>query len=254
MDPHLEHPTLWPDVHNSLAIAIADAVTPQIAPRYYVALGRRTYLIEPNDYVFFGHPDLAADTERATALDRLASGILEVSIPTMDETHENYLKVCETKSGDVVTVLELLSPANKLHSEGRKQYEQKRNQILATHTSLVEVDLLRAGKPMTFVGKPIHSDYRILISRGWQRPRAQLYAFNLRSPIPQFPLPLQRGEIEPLVDLNTVLHELYTRARFDLRLDYEQPPVPPLGDEDAVWAAMLGQPPQDPPFRPSQQD
>ena len=38
MDPYLEHPALWPDVHNRLIAAISDALTPLLAPRYYIGL------------------------------------------------------------------------------------------------------------------------------------------------------------------------------------------------------------------------
>jgi Protein of unknown function (DUF4058) len=46
----------------------------------------------------------------------------------------------------------------------------------------------------------IKSHYRILVSRSKTRPKAQLYAFNLRDIIPQFSLPLQPGDAEPIVD------------------------------------------------------
>jgi hypothetical protein len=77
------------------------------------------------------------------------------------------------------------------------------------------------------------------VSRGWQRPRAQLYPFNLRDSIPLFSLPLLPEDDTPEVDLGAILHALYDRARFDLRLDYTQPPVPPLSEEDAAWAKGL---------------
>jgi len=32
------------------------------------------------------------------------------------------------------------------------------------------------------------------------------------------------------------LHDLYNRARFDLRLDYTAPALPPLTDDDVAWA------------------
>jgi len=245
MDPYLEHPALWPDVHNSLIAAIRDAIAPVVAPRYYVALERRAYLLKPDDIVFVGRPDIALVSDKtpvATAGAPTFNGVMEVEVPMNDEVGENYLEIHEVKSGILVTIVELLSLTNKLHQEGREQYEQERAPVLATRTNLVEIDLLRAGEPIAVVGRPIHSDYRILISRGARRPRAQLYAFNLRQPIPQFPLPLLPKETEPLVDLDTILHELYQRARFDLRLDYIQPPVPPLSDEDAEWAKTL--PPQ----------
>src|SRR5947199_32906 len=59
MDPWLEHPALWPDVHNSVGAAIRDELTPCVAPRYYVALERRTYHLKPDDLVFVGRPDVA---------------------------------------------------------------------------------------------------------------------------------------------------------------------------------------------------
>lgn len=59
IDPYLEHPTLWPDVHNSLIAAIRDEMSPLVAPRYYVALERRAYLLKPDDIAFIGRPDLS---------------------------------------------------------------------------------------------------------------------------------------------------------------------------------------------------
>lgn len=88
----------------------------------------------------------------------------------------------------------------------------------------MEIDLLRAGEPMPVIGPQVKSDYRLLVSRGSHRPRAALIAFTLRQPIPHFTLPLLPGDAEPEVSLNDILHDLYRRARFDLRLDYTQPP------------------------------
>ena len=93
---------------------------------------------------------------------------------------------------------------------------------------------------MAVAGRPPRSNYRLLISRSWLRPKAQLYAFGMQQSIPQFPLPLLKGEMEPLIDLNTVVHELYVRARFDLRLDYSLPPEPPLAEDDYQWASEHG--------------
>ena len=202
MDPYLEHPALWPDVHNRLIAAIADAMTPLVAPRYFVALERRAYLLKPDDIVFIGRPDLSvapAPPRVAEAAAPYAVGVLEVEVPMADEVYESYLEIHEVRSGSLVTLMELLSPANKLNADGRRQYMEKRAHVLSTRTSLVEIDLLRAGQPIAVAGKPTHSDYRILVSRGWQRPRAQLYLFSLRQPIPQIPVPLLPHDGEPTV-------------------------------------------------------
>jgi hypothetical protein len=153
-----------------------------------------------------------------------------------DEVGENYLEIHEVETGKLVTVLELLSPANKLHTQVREEYERKRDQIFRSRTNLVEIDLLRAGEPMMVVGRTVQSDYRILVSRGVERLHARLFAFNLRQPIPAFHIPLLPGDEEPLLDLGEVLHDLYDRARFDLRLKYEKAAVPPIKESDTGWA------------------
>ncbi len=242
MDPYLEHPSLWTDVHNRLIAAIADAVVPLVAPDYYVGLERRAYLLKPDDIVFVGRPDLSVIRDMGpviTAPLPSRNGVMEVDLPMAEEVGEDYLEIHEVKTGRLVTLIELLSPTNKVSKEGRDQYLQKRGQVLWTRTNLVEIDLLRDGKAMPVVGSRLPSDYSILISRGHRRPKAQLYSFGVRTPIPTFPLPLLPGETEPDVYLNTILHDLYRRARFDLRLDYSGSPVPPLTGADGEWAAAL---------------
>jgi hypothetical protein len=244
MDPYLEHPSLWPDVHNRLIAALADDLSERVAPRYYVGLERRTYLLKADDLVFIGRPDIAvASATEATGLAQhpvaTSVTVLEVDVPMQDEVSENFLEVHEVKTGKLVTLLELLSPVNKLHKQGREEYERKRGYVFRSWTNLVEIDLLRAGDPMPVVGVQVQSDYRILVSRGIQRPRASLIAFSLRQPIPALLLPLLPGDDEPEVALNRLLHTLYRRARFDLRLDYVQPPIPPLAEADGAWAQAL---------------
>nr|WP_044201114.1 DUF4058 family protein [Oscillochloris trichoides] len=243
MDPWLEHPIIWPDVHNRLIVALAESLAPPLRPRYYVAIEERTYLIEPGDLVFTGRADVAVvGPGYAQALQYAAkaeAGGLEVLVEMPDLMRETYLEIRASATGNVVTMLELLSPTNKRPGEGRKQYLRKRDAVVSSLTHLVEVDLLRAGEPMPMSGWNDRSDYRILISRGNKRPRSLLLPFSVRQPIPTFHLPLLPNDTEPLVDLGPLLHALYDRSGYDLRLDYKRPPEPPLDEADAAWAEEL---------------
>ncbi len=242
MDPYLEHPNVWPDVHHRLIVAIADSLAPALRPRYRVLVDTRTYRVEPGELVFIGRPDVATVRMEEPAAPYAApvqGRALTVHVPVLDLVEEGYLEVRDVLSGEVVTVVELLSPANKRPGEGRRLYETKRLTILGTLTHLVEIDLLRAYEPMPVYGDGRQAHYRILVSRSNHRPRADLYTFSVRDPIPIFKLPLRRGDEEPLVDLGRLLHELYDRAGYDLSVDYRQEPVPPLEGEDAAWAATL---------------
>jgi hypothetical protein len=65
------------------------------------------------------------------------------------------------------------------------------------------------------------------------------YMLRVRDPLPTIPIPLQPTDPEPTLPLNQLLHDLYDRASYDLAIDYSQPPVPPLHDDDAAWAQHL---------------
>jgi hypothetical protein len=103
-------------------------------------------------------------------------------------------------------------PSNKRPGEGRAQYLRKRNVILSSLTNLVEIDLLRGAEAMPIQRWSDTSDYRILVSRAEQRPRALLLPFSVRQPIPAFALPLYPGDTEPLVDLNRICTNSTTGA------------------------------------------
>ena len=81
--------------------------------------------------------------------------------------------------------------------------------------------------------------YRILVSRGYRRPEADIYTFRLKDPIPAFPVPLRKGEPEPTINLQRLLNEVYQRARFDLSIDYSQPVKPSLPPEEVAWVAEI---------------
>lgn len=255
MDPWIEHPSIWLDVHNRLVTAIADDLAPKLAPRYYVGVEQSTYLSVPEDS-FLGRPDLViARTRSRTRLPQSAQpepeleadpeggvGVmrLDVDVPSPERVNQWYLAIRTARTGKVVTVIEILSPANKAAGPGRKKYLRKRNRILESNTSLVEIDLLRSGRPMpVHAREEVHGAYRILISRGRARPRAELLAFGLRRPIPTIAIPLLPKDPEPTLPLNDVLHTLCERARFDLVTDYSRPPVPPLEEKDLAWARSI---------------
>jgi len=234
IDPWLEHPALWPDVHNSLIAAIANELTPKVVPKYYVALEQRVYALQPGDLV---SDDVACESDEVD--EPTAARVLDVELPIDVDRHEWFLEVHEVKTRTLVTVLEVLSLDNKIHAQGCEKYSKKRTRIFGSRTNHVEIDLLRAGQPMPLQRKPVRSDYRILISRGATRPRAKLAIFNVHQPIPSIPIPLLPEDGEPDLDLGVVFHALYERARFDLRLNYAKPPVPPLHKGVAEWARSI---------------
>jgi hypothetical protein len=244
MDPYLEARWLWPDVHGRLVPSIADALAPQVAPAYYVAIEERTYLVPAMPESPPRRPDIAlVSTDSPSSASGSVATLVgvaprTVTLPLYERIRETYLEVREVGTHAVVTVIELLSPTNKVGG-GRAEYQEKRAQVLETATSLVEIDLLRDGDPMEMSPRP-EELYRILVAPSWERPRARLWALGLRSLLPDVPVPLREREKEAGIPLGKLLPELYDRARYDLRLDYRQPvPDPALPPEDAAWVEAL---------------
>jgi len=85
----------------------------------------------------------------------------------------------------------------------------------------------------------IASDYRILVSRANLRPEAELYPVNVRDAFPQFLLPLQLGDREPVVNLFEILRQVYQEAALDFALDNSMQLFPPLSDRDFQWVQLL---------------
>lgn len=169
----------------------------------------------------------------------ILSESVTVTLPMPETVREGYLEIKEVATGHVITVIEVVSPTNKRAGKGREEYETKRREVLSSPTHLIEIDLLRDGKPMRIMSEIAQLDYRILVSRGNCRPLAQLYAFTIRQEIPKFLLPLQTGDTEPLVNLQNLLAGVYERAGFDLAVDYRLEPIPSLQNNDVSWANVL---------------
>lgn len=240
MNPYLENPDLWPEVHHLLISLLAETLNPQLLPIYRVAIEKRVYQVTGEDAVLVGIPDATIAKTKAsppTGATEIASPPTPttVTLPIPTDIKEAYLEVREVATQEVITVIEVLSPANKRPGRGRDVYLQKRDAVLASPTHLVEIDLLRSGVPMPMVGTETTADYRLLVSRSQRRPYADLYAFSLRDAIPAFALPLKSPDESILVALDALLPQVIDRAGLSVVLDYQQPPMPMLEDEDWVW-------------------
>jgi len=248
MNPYLEHPELFPGFHHWLIIEIARLLSPQLRPKYRVAVEVRMYETTDENSLLVGIPDVTVKS-RQTATDSTINNVavaapaatepVRVTVPMPVTIKEGYLEVREVETEALITTIEIVSPTNNRAEKGRQMYEEKRYQVLGSRTNLVEIDLLRKGEPMPFFDKNIESHYRILVCRGDKRPYADLYAFNLQDVIPTFSLPLRSGDTEPVLNLQALLNEVYDVSGYDLVVDYSQEPVPALSEKDAAWADAL---------------
>jgi len=247
MDPFVEQQE-WDDFHVKFNTAISDTLSPRLAPRYVVRAERRVYVESPGEMdPMFRRPDVSVlwtgETGGGTALASQKDTSLEpfdCELPMPEERREIYLVIRVPATMEVVTVLETLSPANKRPGgDGRREYLEKREEILQSQSHLVELDLLRGGARLP-MGSPLPAgDYYAIVSRRYRWPHASVYRWKIRDRLPTIPIPLKKGDPDVLLDLQTVFDAVYDRARYDLSLSYNAELQPPLSCEDAEWMRGL---------------
>jgi hypothetical protein len=147
------------------------------------------------------------------------------------------MEVRTVRDETVVTAIELLSPANKRTGvDAADAYERKRREIIRSPIHLIEIDLLRGGRRPSLATPWTPTPYVVMLSRADQRPHVEIWPVQLHDPLPVVPVPLREPDPDVPLDLGAALNEAYAEGRYDLRIDYrEPPPPPPLSPVDEAW-------------------
>lgn len=248
MDPYIEAPGLWPDVHHEFISKIRAALNPYVLPNYVVRVETRIFIShdeDPGRKSFV--PDVTVEKSIRSKVGKRtkSASALQIDEPIMlpvvvDETiEEAFLEIRERKTNTLVTVIEVISPANKIPgSAGRKSYMKKRKSLLSSKVHMVEIDLLRAGEP-PIVPLIEPADYRIFLSRGDDRQRTRCWPVRLRNRLPVIGIPLKGSDPDVPLDLGALLTAVYDSGAYYTTIDYSKPPLPPLSPSDARWANKL---------------
>jgi hypothetical protein len=243
MDPYLEI-SEWSNFHFDFIAAIKDQLQPLIFPNYLVVTETRVYLERNDGETWRFIPDVGFQPTQATgaAWKPASSAVAELEPHTYlavipEEHREHYLVLRDRGKNELVTVIEILSPTNKLPgSDGNKEYFQKRERLLRSHVNLIEIDLLRGGqRPRLNRPQPPWMDYCIYLHRVPQRPKILAWEFTLRHPLPQIPVPLSEGDPDIQLNLQAAFSSLYDRLGYSMRIPYDQPLMPPLRESDQEW-------------------
>ncbi|MBY0458947.1 MAG: DUF4058 family protein, partial [Gemmataceae bacterium] len=160
-----------------------------------------------------------------------------VTLAVTKKKKNKVVQIVNADSGRVLTVLEVLSPSNKNPGEDRDAHLAKRREYFAAGVNVVEIDLLRDGDRLP-MGKPRPpaADYYVLVTRTSDYPHARVWSFSVREPMPVVPVPLDRQNPAVALDLRACLDQVYDDGSYARKLDYTQPPEPPLRKPDADWA------------------
>jgi hypothetical protein len=243
MDPYLEQH--WRDVHASLIIYTRDQLQPALPEDLFARVEERVYVENEQEKDRSMYHDVrlvehsrSAQTAVAVESDiELAeSYVLHVDNEPVTET---FIEIRDTGSGNrVITVIEFLSPTNKVPGEGQELYLQKQKELRQGGVSLVEVDLVRTGtRPYKTSGQS-RAGYHAVVRRSWQSTQIEVYPLPLRQPLKGIPIPLRQADREMRLNLQAIVEQCYRNGRYQT-MDYRTDPDPPLRGDDVAWADGL---------------
>lgn len=209
MDPFLEEDKRWPVFQHHLISCLYQAILPGLVDRYRARVGQRQYT-----------------TEQA-----LFTSIIR------DTHEEEYIEVRQRSDGRLVTLIEVVSPANKTTNEGKRAYLCKREESRLVRANLVEVDLVLQGQPLLEYsrdGLP-DWDYAVTVTRATQPEKHEIYTATLQKRLPRFRLPLASDDRDTVVDLQSTFTRAYDQADFGSSIDYDRNPSTRMADEKRQW-------------------
>jgi hypothetical protein len=249
MDPYLE--SHWRDVHHTLITYARDAIQEALPLELRARVEERVVLESPEGWDDPMFPDLRVIERRpplqggiATIVRRGATEPLLVDAEREALT-EGFIEIIDARSGNrVVTIVEVLSPTNKLPGEDRKAYERKQADIVRSDTNLVEIDLLRCGKhlvavPLQNIAPWRRAPYMVCVRRAAVPSKAEVYPMPLSEPLPTVKVPLRPTDADVQMNLQALIEECYRKGRYEGDVDYRLDPDPPLRGTDAEWALEL---------------
>jgi hypothetical protein len=241
MNPYLEQNDTWEDFHLSFITHARDLLTRQVGANYLVKIEVRLYLHELSveERRFAGRTDVGVTEvlsaeKKATAGPALLPAPMDLLLPTVDVQRESFLEIHDRRDRRLVTVLELLSPANKTPGPDHDAYVGKRRSFLASRTHFVEIDLRRGGMRPQPPELPT-CDYYAIVSRYQERPHVGMWPIGLRERLPEIPIPLTLPDPDLRLDLQALLNSVYDAADYGKYI-YEEKPQPPLLPAEAEWA------------------
>ncbi len=209
MDPFLEDEKIWPAFQHQLVACLYQVLLPGLDDRYRARISQRSYVTEQP----------------------LFTSIIR------DQHQEEFIEVRQRADNKLVTLIDVVSPVNKVRTQGRAAYLETRKQARIHNASVVEIDLILQGQPMLDYsrdGLP-EWDYAITVTRCTQPERYEIYTTTLQKRLPRFKIPLAPDDRDTVLDLQATFARCYDQGNFGSQIDYKRDPGMKMADDDLKW-------------------
>jgi hypothetical protein len=213
MDPYLEADGLWPAFHHQFVAGLYQILLPGLVDRYRAKVGQRVYVTE----------------------------VALFTSVVRDQHSEELIEIRQRGDGRLVTLIDAVSPGNKVTAEGRSAYLNRRAEARATGANLVEIDLVLQGEPLLDYSREGLPDwnYAVTVTRAAQPERYEIYTATLQKRLPRFRLPLASDDRDTVLDLQAAFARCYDLGGFGGQIDYGRDPAVVLTDINKKWLDEL---------------
>lgn len=244
MDPFLERH--WQDVHSRFMVYASTQLNGQL-PAELLARVEESLAVETDDErTRVIYPDISV-VEQSTSFSGpqpapigvAVADPFEVPLPA-EAPPQRRLEIIDAGSGNrIVTVIELLSPANKNMPVGRAAYRKKQIEYIHGMVNLVEIDLLRSGEfvlamPEEEWPRAHRSAYKICIRRVTRPTMAAGIGIQLQDRLPNIAIPLRPHDRDVVLELQPIIDDCYRDGRYHT-IDYHRPLNPPFSIVEQQW-------------------
>jgi hypothetical protein len=240
-----DHVSLWEGFHSSHIGHIGDSLNEKLPSSYY-AVSEQSLQIRIEDWQtgfsreqrrrpdvsIYGAASGDFSSSTVASVESFALDLIDTLVE--DELYFTSIVIREQQSGDLVTRIELLSPANKPGYAAYFAYRQKRLETMSTGIPLVEIDFLHETLPViesvpqylidanAFPYNAYVNDPRPSVKAG----RLRVYGAQVGSKLPIVTIPLIGAESTAL-DLDAVYQHTFKVGRWGTRdyMDYSLQPA-----------------------------
>ena len=147
-----------------------------------------------------------------------------------------FVAIKSVESKKPITVIEIVSPANK-RNPGYKSFQKKKTKLIKNGIHFIEIDFLRKGKRQIHFPSSSKSPYLVALTRSGEKETA-FWEINLTQPLPIIPVPLLQPDGDVLLNLQECFDEVYRDAAYDLSINYKNDPPSPKIEKSDLNAAL----------------
>ena len=217
MDPYLEDAGRFPVFRKHLIASLYQLLLPGLVDRYRARVHSRQY---ESELVLF------------TSVQKF-------------QHDEEFIEIRSRTDGRLVTLVDVVSIANRTTATGRDAYLATRAVAHSEKASILELDLVTQGRPPLAFNRadlPPHH-YLAIVSRANNATTHECFPANLRRRLPKIRLPLAADDRDTVIDLQVVFARAFEQSQLEKCIDYREP-LPPdvaLSADDREWVEALAE-------------